>query len=95
MADVPHVILLMYPYAGFDRGILQGIVRYARTHGPWVFYLAGEEPGLPLPEVEAVSGLPVKTFQVGARQRVKLPDLRRWGVTGIHPKQSGDQHGNV
>ncbi len=83
MADVPHVILLMYPYAGLDRGMLQGIVRYARTHGPWIFYLAGEEPGLPLPEVEAVSGSPVKTFQVGARQRVNLPDLRRWGATGI------------
>jgi LacI family transcriptional regulator len=83
MRDVPHVILLLYPNAGLDRGMLEGIVRYARTHGPWIFYLAGEEPGLPLPEFEAVSGAPVKTFQVSARQRVHLPDLRGWGVTGI------------
>lgn len=83
MADVPYVILLMYPYAGLDRSMLHGIVRYARIHGPWIFHLAGEEPGLPLPDVEAVSGLPVKAFQVGARRRVNLPDLRRWGATGI------------
>ncbi len=79
MGDMPHVILLMYPYAGLDRGMLEGIVRYARAHGPWIFHLAGEEPDLPLPEVEAVSSL----TREDARRRVHLPDLRRWDVAGI------------
>jgi len=84
MADLPRVVLFLYPQAGYDRGILQGIVRYARAHGPWIFYLAGEEPGLPLPETEAVSGAPISTIHVGeGRRRMHLPDLRRWGATGI------------
>jgi len=80
---IPRVILLLYPYAGYDRGILSGIARYTQTHGPWLLYLAGEEPGLPLPDVEAVSGEMVKTFHVGDRGRIHLPDLRRWGATGV------------
>ena len=79
MGDMPHVILLMYPYAGLDRGMLEGVVRYARAHGPWIFHLAGEEPGLPVPEMEAISSL----TQEDARRRVSLPDLRRWDVAGI------------
>jgi LacI family transcriptional regulator len=73
----------LYSYAGYDRGILQGIARYAQLHGPWFLYLAGDEAGLPLPDLEAVSGEAVKTYQVGDRRRIHLPDLRRWGVTGI------------
>jgi LacI family transcriptional regulator len=81
--DSPRVLLLLYPYAGYDRGILQGIARYSQIHGPWFLYLAGEEAGLPLPDLEAVSGEAVKTFRVGDRKSIRLPDLRRWGVTGI------------
>ena len=84
MAKVPRVVLLLYPYAGYDRGILQGIVRYVRLHGPWVFYLAGEDPGLP------PAGCRVrqrrrwwKSFRVGQRRWMRLPDLRQWGATGI------------
>jgi len=84
MAEVPRVVLFLYPQAGYDRGILQGIVRYARAHGPWIFYLAGEEPGLPLPKTEAVSGAPISTIHVDeVHRRMHLPDLRRWGPTGI------------
>jgi LacI family transcriptional regulator len=84
MGDVPRVILLLYPHAGYDRGLLQGIGRYARAHGPWIFYVAGDEPGLPVPEVEALSGARIKAIPVGeGRRRMHLPDLRRWGATGI------------
>jgi LacI family transcriptional regulator len=84
MADCPRVVLLVYPYAEYDRCILQGIARYARIHGPWIFYLAGKEAGLPLPEDEAVSGAPISMVHLGrGRRRVRLPDLRRWKVTGF------------
>jgi LacI family transcriptional regulator len=84
MADVPRVILLLYPNAGYDRGILQGIRRYARAHGPWIFYLAGEEPGLPLPEMETVSSTQIKAIDIGkGRRRMYVPNLRQWGATGI------------
>jgi LacI family transcriptional regulator len=84
MPDVPRVILLLYPSAGYDRGVLQGIRRYARAHGPWIFYLAGEEPGLPLPEMETVSSAEIKAIDMGkGRRRMYLPHLRQWGATGI------------
>jgi LacI family transcriptional regulator len=84
MADCPRVVLLLYHHAEYDRCVLQGIARYARIHGPWVFYLAGEEAGLPMPEIEAVSSLPIRTVHIGeGRRRVRLPDLRRWNATGF------------
>jgi LacI family transcriptional regulator len=84
MADYPRVVVLLYPYAEYDRGILQGIARYARIHGPWVFYLAGKEAGLPLPDEEAISGESRQTMHAGRRvRRGPLPDLRRWGTTGF------------
>ena len=84
MADCPRVALLLYPHAEYDRCILQGIAQYARIHGPWIFYLAGEETGLLLPEEEAISSLPIKTVHVGkGHRRVRLPDLRRWNTRGF------------
>ena len=84
MVDAPRVVLLLSSHAGYDRGILQGIVRYCRVHGPWNLYLAGVEPGLPLPEIEAFSGASLNA--AGMRERsgqIRLPDLRRWGAMGI------------
>jgi len=34
----PKVILLIAPTRAFDRGLLQGIARYANERGPWTFY---------------------------------------------------------
>ena len=77
-------MLLLYPHAEYDRGVLQGIARYARIYGPWIFYLAGEEVGLPLPEEEAISGGPITTVPAGdGHRRVRLPDLKRWNATGF------------
>ena len=46
----------MHPYAGFDRGLLQGIARYAQLHGPWVFCLPGYYAGVPMPDSDSISG---------------------------------------
>jgi LacI family transcriptional regulator len=84
MPDVPRVVLLLSHHAGYDRGILQGIVRYARIHGPWNLYLAGVEPGLPLPEMETFSGGRSKTTDPACEApQMRLPDLRRWEAKGI------------
>jgi hypothetical protein len=32
-----RVVLLMVPFAGYDRGLLRGIAQYAEMHGPWMF----------------------------------------------------------
>ena len=39
MSDTPKVALLIETSRGYGRGMLRGIVRYARLHGPWGFYL--------------------------------------------------------
>ncbi len=38
MFRAPKVILLIAPTRAFDRGLLQGIARYANECGPWTFY---------------------------------------------------------
>ncbi len=84
MANCPRVVLSLFPHAEYDRCIVQGIARYARIHGPWVFHLAGEETDLPLPEEEAISGQPMRMVHVGEGQRrLRLPDLRRWDAMGL------------
>lgn len=80
----PRVVLLMAPEAGYDRDLLCGIGRYAALHGPWVFHLAGDYPGLPLPQRESVSVSAVGDKSSGTKRlRRSLPDLKRWGATGI------------
>lgn len=84
MSATPRVVLLMVPYAGYDRGLLDGIARYAQLHGPWVFFLSGEHPQLSLPASEWLSGK-YSTLQYVSRNLAHspLPDLRRWGATGV------------
>jgi LacI family transcriptional regulator len=42
MAAPPRVALLVETSSSYGRGLLKGIARYARLHGPWSFFL---EPG--------------------------------------------------
>jgi len=73
----------MIPFAGYDRGLLEGIARYAQLYGPWVFCLAGDHPGVPMPVSDSTSGevLQVKSDS-GSRRGAPL-HLRRLGATGI------------
>jgi LacI family transcriptional regulator len=43
MADYPHVALIVATSKQYDRGLLQGIGRYIKGHGPWSVYI--EERG--------------------------------------------------
>jgi hypothetical protein len=84
MASTPRVILLMIPFSGYDRGLLEGVARYCQLHGPWVFYLSGDYPEVPLPVVENLSGnLTGREYLSGLMRSSPLPDLRRWGATGV------------
>ena len=79
-----RVVLLVAPWAGYDRDLLRGIGQYASLHGPWVFHLAGDYGGLPLPRKEAVNMPTVSREQATkVHPRLSLPDLKRWGATGI------------
>ena len=83
MTKTPRVVLLLHPYAGYDRGLLQGIARYAQLHGPWVFCLSGDQPGVPVPDSDSITG---ETFPMKMVPRAPSKtsfSLRRFGATGI------------
>jgi LacI family transcriptional regulator len=79
MTKVPRVVLMMSSGAGYERGLLRGIARYARHHGPWVFFLAGEQPGVPLPTTEAYAH---RRLSQNGRPLPRL-DLEGLGATGV------------
>jgi LacI family transcriptional regulator len=84
MKETPRVVLLMIPFAGYDRGLLEGIARYAQLHGPWMFFISGDYPEMPLPTSDSLSGEFVGVeYMSGMLSGMSLPNLRRWGATGV------------
>src|SRR5262249_46085541 len=82
MSQSPRVVLMTIPFTRFDRGLVEGIARYAQLHGPWVFYLSGDSPDLPPPVPDSHSG-DLRGPWHDARPAAPFPDLRRWKATGV------------
>jgi LacI family transcriptional regulator len=83
MAKNPRVVLLMAPFAGFDRGLLEGISRYTQLHGPWMFYWPNDYPEVPWAASESVGGSIRGQEYLPARGGSPLARLRRWGAAGV------------
>lgn len=45
MASYPHVALIVETAKQYDRGLLRGVGRYLKGHGPWSVYLEERGPG--------------------------------------------------
>ena len=45
----PHVALIIESSLEYGRGLLRGITRYLREHGPWSIFLEQRELGAALP----------------------------------------------
>jgi len=56
MSDVPKVALLIETARGYGRQMLRGIVRYARLHGPWAFYVTPGDFEQALPKMQQWGG---------------------------------------
>jgi LacI family transcriptional regulator len=54
--DVPKVALLIETSRGYGRAMLRGIVRYARLHGPWRFYVTPGDFAQALPHMNQWGG---------------------------------------
>ena len=54
--SVPKVALLVETARGYGREVLRGIVRYARLHGPWAFYVTPGDFEQALPKMEQWGG---------------------------------------
>jgi LacI family transcriptional regulator len=68
MAGIPKVALLIETARGFGRGLLRGIVRYARLHGPWAFYVTPGDFEQALPEMAHWGG-------TGVIARIETPQV--------------------
>jgi LacI family transcriptional regulator len=56
MRETPRVALLVETARGYGRGLLRGIVRYARLHGPWAFYVTPGDFAQQLPRMRDWGG---------------------------------------
>jgi LacI family transcriptional regulator len=55
-SDIPKVALLIETARGYGRQMLLGIVRYARLHGPWSFYVTPGDFEQALPKMRQWGG---------------------------------------
>jgi LacI family transcriptional regulator len=84
MAETPRVVLSVIPFTGYDRGLLDGIARYAQLHGPWVFYFSGDYPEVPLPAPDSLSGrFNGPEYVSEAVAPAPFPNLRKWKANGV------------
>jgi LacI family transcriptional regulator len=56
ITGIPQVALLLETSTQYGRGLLRGIVRYARLHGPWSLYVAPGHLEQVLPKAKSWSG---------------------------------------
>jgi len=70
MTPMPKVALLVETARGYGREVLQGIVRYARLHGPWAFYVTPGDFIQSLPKMEEWGG-------TGIIARIETPQVAK------------------
>jgi LacI family transcriptional regulator len=70
MSQMPKVALLVETARGYGREVLHGIVRYARLHGPWAFYVTPGDFVQSLPHMEEWGG-------TGIIARVATPQVAK------------------
>ncbi|MBZ5515060.1 MAG: DNA-binding transcriptional regulator [Acidobacteriia bacterium] len=66
----PHVALLLETSTEYGRGLLRGILRYSRLHGPWSLYVAPGHLEQALPKAKCWSG-------TGIIARMHSPEMEK------------------
>jgi len=69
-AEIPKVALLIETSRGYGRAMLRGVVRYARLHGPWRFYVTPGDFEQALPQMKKWGG-------TGIIARIETPQIAR------------------
>lgn len=70
MSQMPKVALLVETARGYGREVLHGVVRYARLHGPWAFYVTPGDFAQSLPQMEEWGG-------TGIIARIETPQVAK------------------
>jgi LacI family transcriptional regulator len=84
MFKSPRIILLIAPARAFDRGLLQGIARYANEYGPWTFYR--EPPHYQVVDWKKKVTDRLRSGQVDAiimREPERIDEIIQFGIPGI------------
>jgi len=69
-AEIPKVALMIETSRGYGRAMLRGVVRYARLHGPWRFYVTPGDFEQALPQMKKWGG-------TGIIARIETPPIAR------------------
>jgi len=99
IAGMPQVALLLETSTEFGRGLLRGIVRYSRLHGPWSLCVSPGHLEQPLPKARSWSGS-------GIIARMRSPEMvKQIRATGLpfvassldefRPPRPGDKFGEI
>jgi LacI family transcriptional regulator len=56
MATIPRVALLIETSREYGREVLRGVMRYARLHGPWAFYITPGDFMQAVPKIKQWGG---------------------------------------
>jgi len=99
IAGMPQVALLLETSTEYGRGLLRGIVRYSRLHGPWSLYVAPGHLEQALPKARSWSG-------TGIIARMHSPEMaKQIRATGLpfvaslldefRPPRRGDKFGEI
>ncbi|MDZ7618863.1 MAG: substrate-binding domain-containing protein [Patescibacteria group bacterium] len=91
MKSTPRVLILASPFIGYLRGLMRGIARYGRAHGPWEFFVSGLTPGVPLPALQTFGGRLLVSSPSASRPDWLADDIRRWGITGVIGRMSAPE----
>jgi len=67
---IPKVALLVETSLGYGRAFLRGVMRYARLHGPWGFYITPGDLRQVLPKMEEWGG-------TGIIARIETPQIAK------------------
>ena len=84
MFKARKIILLIAPTRAFDRGLLQGIARYANEYGPWTFYR--EPPHYQAVDWKAKVSDRLRSGKIDGiimREPERIDEIIRWGIPGI------------
>ena len=68
---IPEVALLLETSTEYGRGLLRGILKYARLHGPWCVSVAPGHLDQSLPTLASWKG-------TGVIARVRTPEMAKW-----------------
>ncbi len=93
---LPKVLLLVETSTGYGRGILEGVARYVREHGPWSIFF--EERGLLDPPPRWLAGwrgdgIISRTASRAVARRLRAKALPTVELLGFEPYASAKVHG--